>query len=95
MGTSNGMPCAVVNWFVRQRWGSVTRMWVVEPELDNDGNHTFGIVPLGSIIRSCHLIGVFGEDFLPTDFHFSNTLHSFHSYYLNHYIDYHTFEWIA
>lgn len=71
----------------------VTGFWVVEPEFYN-GKHTFDIVPLDAIVRSCHLIGIFGEEFLPHDFHFSNTLSSFQSYYVNHYIDYHTYKWI-
>lgn len=86
-------PCALINWFITQgeEPDDVTRMWIVEPEIRN-GRTTFGIVPINSIVRGCHLIGVYEEDALPLNFHFSYTLDAFRSYYVNHYIDYHSYE---
>ena len=86
-------PCALLKWFVSrsEEPDPVTGMWIVEPELDNN-IQTFGIVPLSSIVRACHLIPVYGEGFLPYDFHFSDSLACFQSFYVNHYIDYHSFE---
>lgn len=88
-------PCVLVNWFVKrgEEPDAVTGMWVVEPELEN-GCPTFGIVPLNSVVRACHLIGVYGEEFLPSNFHFSYSLDAFQAYYVNHYIDYHSYETI-
>lgn len=85
--------CALIQWFGKEEVrDDVTGMWVVEPEFDNDGLPLFGVISLDSIVRACHLIPVYGKDFIPLDLDFSYTLDSFSSFYLNHYIDYHSHE---
>ncbi|KAA1467755.1 hypothetical protein DENSPDRAFT_350833 [Dentipellis sp. KUC8613] len=81
-------PCALVDWFVPYgaRPDAVTGLWKVFP----DG--TTGIVHLSSIIRACHLIGVWGETRVPPEFNFTYTLDTFDCFYLNRYADYHAHE---
>ena len=85
--------CAFVEWFVTKDDGpdEATGLWVVQPELVDDVRVT-SIISIASIARACHLMPVLGHTFLPTDFHFSDTLDAFHSYYVNAYIDYHSHE---
>ena len=70
-------------------------MWIVEPEFNDDGDRVIGIIPLDSIIQACHLIGVYGDDLMPQDFHFLYSLDVFESFYVNHFIDYHTHECLS
>lgn len=86
-------PCALIQWFDNEEAvDNVTGMWVVEPEFEDDGSPSFGVVSLDSIVRACHLVPVYGNTSLPKDFEFSYSLDTFHSFYLNHYIDYHSHE---
>lgn len=87
-------PSALIEWFlpVGHQPDAVTGMWVVEPELDDTGRRTLDIINLDAVFRSCHLIGVTGQDFLPLDFDYSFSLDAFDSFYLNRYSDYHMHE---
>lgn len=84
-------PSALVEWFlpVDDQPDAVTGMWVLEPKADNAGRCTLDIISLDSVFRSCHLIGVTGEEFLPTDFDYTFSHDVFDSFYLNCYSDYH------
>ena len=83
--------CALVNWFlpVTGEVDELTGMWIVAPEIDNHGQHIQSVISLDSIIQSVHLIGVYGRDLIPTNFHFSKTFNAFRAYYVNKYIDHH------
>ena len=65
-------PCALINRFTRvgQAPDSVTGMWKVRPELDRYGNYVQSVEHLDIIFRSAHLIPVFGDGPLPTEFHY-------------------------
>ena len=49
-------------------------------------------IHIDSIIRGAHLIGVYGEQFLPHDFSYVDSLRAFQAYYINKFIDYHANE---
>ncbi|TFK84740.1 hypothetical protein K466DRAFT_496044 [Polyporus arcularius HHB13444] len=82
---------AFVEWFTTHEKDPLTGMWVVRPEMDGD-TRVSSIVPLSSIARACHLLPVFGDTFLPTDFPFYDTLDAFNEYLVSPYIDYHAHE---
>ncbi|KAH9916112.1 uncharacterized protein BXZ73DRAFT_92536 [Epithele typhae] len=86
-------PCALVEWFdpVMDTPDALTGMWVVRPEIHNN-QRAMDIIPLDSIVRSCHLIPYFGTQRLRRNWKHYNTLHAFNHYYINCYIDYHTYE---
>jgi len=86
-------PCAIVQWYSRchDEPDEDTGMWVVEPDV-YDGEPTTDIIHLDAIIRSAHLIAVYGKNPLPKGIPFCYTLDLFHSYYVNKYIDHHAFE---
>lgn len=86
-------PCALVQWYSRvgDEPNEDTGMWIVEPDLNEDGSFRESIIHLDTILRAAHLIGVYGEDFLPQDFTFHKTLDTFESFFVNKYIDHHAF----
>ncbi|KAJ7205174.1 hypothetical protein GGX14DRAFT_644927 [Mycena pura] len=88
--------CALVNWFVpvRDVPDPDTGMWVVKLERDR-GIPTLGIIPVDAIARAAHLIGVYGTAALPEDFHFSDSLDAFNTYFVNPYADHHMHEFLA
>ncbi|KAG1844764.1 hypothetical protein C8R48DRAFT_750825 [Suillus tomentosus] len=87
-------PCALVQWFKRvaDSPDEITGMWVVEPELLEDGARCVSVIHLDSIFRAAHLIPVFGGDFVPTNLTYSQTLDTFCTYYVNNFIDHHAYE---
>ena len=87
-------PCALVQWFVivGDAPCSDTGMWIVKFKMEDDGTQATSIIHVNSIIRGAHLIGVYGEVFLPCNFSYFNSLIAFRAYYVNKFIDYHANE---
>ena len=86
-------PCAIVQWYSHcyDEPDEDTGMWVVEPDV-YDGKPTVDIIHLDTIVRSAHLIGVYGKNPLPKNIPLCYALDLFNSYYVNKYIDHHAFE---
>ncbi|KAK7001906.1 hypothetical protein R3P38DRAFT_3283720 [Favolaschia claudopus] len=91
-GTSH--ECALVTWFstVGREPCEDTGLWMVEPDLDGRGRRIHDLISIDSILRSAHLIPVFGDTFLPRRFKHSDSLDSFKAYYINKYADHHSHE---
>jgi len=87
-------PCAIVQWYSRcgDEPDEDTGMWIVEPDVCEDGKSITDIIHLDTIVRSSHLIAVYGNKPLPKGIPLCYTLDLFHSYYVNKYIDHHAFE---
>lgn len=87
-------PCALVQWFVVV--GDVpcgeTGMWIVKPEMEDEDTQNTSIIHVNTIVRGAHLIGVYGEVFLPRNFSHFDSLKAFQAYYVNKFIDYHANE---
>jgi hypothetical protein len=94
--TFNGVkyPCALVQWFSRvgQSADPGTGMWVVEPDITDNGEPITSVIHLDTIIRAAHLLPVFKEEFVSRDIFFSDTLDKFQLFYVNKFIDHHAFE---
>jgi hypothetical protein len=88
--------CALVQWFVIVGDAPChdTGMWIVKPQMEDNGTgiQATSIIHVDSIIRGAHLIGVYGDMFLPRDFSHSDSLSAFKTYYVNKFIDYHANE---
>ena len=84
-------PCALVRWFSRvgNSPDDHTGMWVVQP--DDDGSPP-SIIHLDSIVRAAHLLPVFGLERVPRALSFTDTLDKFTRFYVNKFVDHHTFE---
>jgi hypothetical protein len=87
-------PCALVNWFstVDNVPCPVTGMWKVRRDIDNHGRRILDIIHLDTVLRSAHLIGIPGENFIPYELNHTNALDAFKTFYVNKYIDYHAHE---
>jgi len=87
-------PCALVRWYKRyqEQPDNDTGLWTVQPEVDPVGDPVISIIHLDCIIRATHLLPVFGEDFVPKTLKFHQTLDAFKAFYVNKYIDHHTFD---
>ena len=83
--------CTLVKWFIpiADEPDELTGMWIMVPEVDNDGHCVQCVVSLDSVVWGAHLIGVSGGEFIPVDLHFSESLDAFRAYYVNKYIDHH------
>jgi hypothetical protein len=89
-------PCALIHWFSTIGNGpcSDTGMWMVEPEFGMRDQRVFGVIHIDSIVRSAHLIPVYGDHYIPgpKEVNPSNVLDIFQSYYVNKFADHHSFE---
>lgn len=87
-------PCAMVQWYSRcgNEPDEDTGMWIVEPDVCKDGMPFTDIIHLDTIVRSSHLIAVYGNRPLLKGIPLCYTLDLFHSYYVNKYIDHRAFE---
>ncbi|KAI0669707.1 hypothetical protein C8Q78DRAFT_977285 [Trametes maxima] len=85
--------CALLEWFEREgdHPDPVTGLWIVKPEL-HGGHPVMGLVSVDAIVRSCHLVGVYGLTRIPSGFHFSQSLDAFRKFFVNPYADYHVHE---
>ena len=86
--------CTLVRWFkhVAEEPDINTGMWVVQLDYNADGSPAVGVIHLDSVVHMAHLMPVFGDGFLPANLTVDHTLDTFQAYYVNKYIDYHTFE---
>lgn len=69
-------------------------LWIFEPDYSNDEHgRVMSVVHVDSIVRAAHLLPVFKNDTpIPREIDFTKTLDVFKAFYLNKYIDYHSFE---
>ncbi|KAI1790338.1 hypothetical protein LXA43DRAFT_1083303 [Ganoderma leucocontextum] len=83
------MSCAIVEWFsaTDSEPDEETGLWVVEPDLDANGARLLDVIDARTIFRSAHLIPVFGEHRVPPYMKFSDSLDSYHAYYVNRYLN--------
>ncbi|KAI6162860.1 hypothetical protein EDD17DRAFT_1776420 [Pisolithus thermaeus] len=86
-------PCDLVQWFtpIGNEPCNNTGMWKVEHEYDEYGDHLVSVIHLDSILQPAHLIGIYGDEYIPPDLHSSDSLAAFGSFYVNKYSDYHAF----
>ena len=88
-------PCALIHWYSRvgDAPDEDTGMWIVKPDVNpDDGLPTMAVIHLDTIVCAAHLLGVYGEDYLPKDLSLEYSLDAFHEYYVNKFIDHHAFE---
>ncbi|KAF8468517.1 hypothetical protein DFH94DRAFT_638438 [Russula ochroleuca] len=88
--------CALINWFVHDdEHDPDTGMWVIQLERDQKGIPTLQVIEIETITRGAHLLPVYGLSRVPDDFSHHNALDSFRSFFVNHFVDHHTHEFIT
>lgn len=87
-------PCALVHWFspVGNAPDEATGMWVVEPDHFEDGQPFMDVIHIDSIYRAAHLIGRCGDEFIPEELTFADSLDYFSAFYVSKFADHHMFE---
>ena len=87
--------CALINWFVHDdKPDHDTGMWTVQMEHDRCGQLTIEVI-VNSIAQGAHILPVYSSSQVPNDFSHHNPLDSFNSFFVNHYIDHHAYEFIT
>lgn len=89
------IPCALVEWYetLSDAPDEAVGMWVVKPEYTaNRQRRVATVVHLDSIVRGIHLIPVYRKQQVSRKHSYSTTLDDFKRFYINKYIDYHSFE---
>ena len=88
--------CALVHWFSvsGDQPDPDNGMWVVTPDYFG-GAQNLSVIHIDSIFRAAHLLPIFDTTPLPRTLNYTATLDSFQGFYLNTYIDYHTYETLA
>ena len=59
---------------------------------DTNSSCNLSVIHINSIFRAAHLLPIFDTNPLPRTFSYTKTLDSFTGFYVNKYIDYHTYE---
>ena len=90
----NVYQCALVHWFSTfgQEPDPDTGMWIVVPDYDRHGYRNVSVIHVDSIVRGAHLLPVFDMSKLPSSLNYTHSLDYFSAFYINRYIDPHTFE---
>ncbi|KAH7905419.1 hypothetical protein BJ138DRAFT_1118492 [Hygrophoropsis aurantiaca] len=90
-------PCALVHWFelVANEPDDDTGMWMVKPHRTVDGSRELAVIHIDCIYRATHLLPIFGQDFVPDNLKFHQTLDTFPGFYVNKFADHHAFELAA
>jgi hypothetical protein len=85
--------CTLVNWLVCKdnKPDPDTGMWIVSPEKWNRVLTT-QVIDVKTIVRTAHLLPVFGQDMVPSDVHHYNSLDRYQSFFVNKYTDHHSQE---
>jgi hypothetical protein len=84
-------PCALVEWFQRLGCDPVTGMWVMRPDYTR-GRQDKTVIHLDSFLHVAHLIPVYSNKKIPLDFEHTYSLNAFEAYYMNKYIDHHSYK---
>ena len=88
--------CALINWFVHDdEPDHDTGMWTVQIEHDRHRQLAIEIIDVDSIAWGAHLLPIYGFLRVPDDFSHHDALDSFNSFFVNHFIDHHTHEFIT
>ena len=87
-------PCALVQWFsvVGDEPDVEVGMWMVEPDVHQNGQPHLAIVHLDSIYRAAHLIPSYTSDFIKRSLTMHDTLDEFKVFYVNKFVDHLAFE---
>ena len=87
-------PCTLVHWFsTSNKPDASTGLWVVQPESTHWRARHMSIIHLNTIICGAHLLLQFPSDTpVYQKINYMNTLDLYASFYVNKFIDHHTFE---
>ncbi|KZP23548.1 hypothetical protein FIBSPDRAFT_737184 [Athelia psychrophila] len=87
-------PRALVHWYecVDDTPNDITGMWVVKPEVHEDGRPHASVLHMDTILRASHLIPIFGTTAVPRGLSPAHSLDIYRAFYVNKFVDHHAFE---
>ena len=86
--------CALVHWYslIGDSADECTGMWVVKPDILDDGTPWTAVIHLDSIVWLAHLLPIYGEEQAPRGLKYMDSLDFFSEFYVNKFADHHAFE---
>ena len=87
--------CALIQWFsiIGNEPNDETGLWMVEPEVHEDGRPLLAVIHLDCVLRAAHLTpAYFTSDFVSRSLTMHNTLDEVKIFYVNKFVDHHAFE---
>ncbi|KAF8890543.1 hypothetical protein CPB84DRAFT_1816350 [Gymnopilus junonius] len=86
--------CAFVKWFETHGDSPCpdTGLWRVKPDFMAHGRRMCSVIHIDSILCTAHLIGVYGDKFIPSHLHYHHSLDAFKLFYVNKFADHHAHE---
>ncbi|SRR6266702_714945 len=87
-------PCALVHRFshISEKPDEDTGMWMVTPDFNCSRNPILTVIHIDCIIRTVHLVLIFGNSFISDYITHDNSLDYFKGFYVNRFVDHHTFD---
>jgi hypothetical protein len=88
---------ALIEWFsyIGNSPDENTGMWVVEREKWDDGSWLIDFISIDTILWSCHLLPIYGKEMVLRDITHMTSLESFQVFYINKFVDHHSFELLS
>ncbi|KAH8981033.1 hypothetical protein EDB86DRAFT_3066721 [Lactarius hatsudake] len=86
----------LVHWFSRvsEEPDEDTRMWMVTPDFVC-GDPNLAVIHVDCIFCTAHLVPIFRNSYIPDHITHDNSLDSFKGFYVNWFIDHHTFDFVS
>ena len=86
--------CALVYWYsvIGDSPDECTGMWVVRPNILDDGTPQTAVIHLDLIVRLAHLLPIYVEERAPRGLKHTDSLDFFSEFYVNKFADHHAFE---
>ena len=87
-------PCALVHWYtiVGDSSDDNTSMWVVEPDILDNGQPRTAVIHLDTIVQLAHLLPIYRDRPAPKGVQYMDTLDTFSQFYVSKFADHHAFE---
>ena len=86
--------CVLVHWYylIGDSADECTGMWVVKPDILDNGMPWTAVIHLDSIVQLAHLLPIYGEERAPRGLKYTDSLDFFSEFYVDKFADHHAFE---
>ena len=87
-------PCTLIHWYtiVGDSPDDNTGMWVVEPDILDNGQPQTVVIHLDTIVQLAHLLPIYRDRPAPKGVQYMDTLDTFSQFYVSKFADHHAFE---
>ena len=87
-------PCALIHWYslVGDSPDKNMGMWVVKPDILDNGRPWTAVIHLDTIVCLAHLLPIYRERRAPRGMKYTDSLDTFSEFYVSKFADHHTFK---